>query len=538
MNPECQEREGLNEEKSADNLLKELENIEASDLQNTLDKEIWKKIMQDIDSAWKCLYIPKDIINEFKEKVREFSLKELVENNNQASDAFIKTLFWDGWLEVKNQMYSQEFASYLFPYYIKSLWLSNYVSIIKNLDPFFTWIDYWAYQDMLFDISIKDWMDKIYWFIKKYGEKSESYLKYLSNREWNYIQKWALLLKAWEKTEGLESMASIVNFLEVFDEEPESINLFEFLESNPQKLSNLWGKVIKEIDLNIDNWINFCFRWIITMVKSRNDLQFPHLSGNPTPQERELRKSAWTKIIHEYENILRKYIEKDFSFNNQWEKKEKPREQTFDKIFYARGIWDFTLDNFHINKEVLEAFSSNSIADYSYITEITDENTSNKKQEQILKDVEKYVKSHPNEQVLVCIDEHWGKDGSSLNWWSKEDRLKLANLSPNLKIWSFRCYFWTAFENETITKNLSSVSWYSNKTPTQWQVANIINESSKYWLWYHEMEIYIRLHYLQSISPLTETLPYTNLETHQAETRKIELADNRKIWDSVEYSLW
>ncbi|MBQ9553917.1 hypothetical protein IJU97_03005 [bacterium] len=53
------------------------------------------------------------------------------------------------------------------------------------------------------------------------------------------------------------------------------------------------------------------------MVKSRNDLQFPHLSGNPTPQERELRKSAWTKIIHEYENILRKYIEKDFSFNNQ-----------------------------------------------------------------------------------------------------------------------------------------------------------------------------------------------------------------------------
>ena len=40
MNPECQEREGLNEEKSADNLLKELENIEASDLQNTLDKEI------------------------------------------------------------------------------------------------------------------------------------------------------------------------------------------------------------------------------------------------------------------------------------------------------------------------------------------------------------------------------------------------------------------------------------------------------------------------------------------------------------------
>ncbi len=513
-------------------------------IQESFDKEIWKKIMKKIDSFWKNLFIPEVIINTFKEKVKEYSTKELTENNDYANDIFLKSLFWDKWSDLKKEMYDQEFSSYLLPYYLKSLWLSNYISIIKHIAPIFIWLEYVERPEMINVNLLNDqnFMDKIYWFLREYWDKSEAYLQYLSPHIWSYIHNWSLLLNAWEKTEGLEWLASATQFFECFINEPESINLYEFLNSNPQKLSNLWWKMIKEVDLNTDKWINFCFRWIIQMVKSRSDLSFPHLSDNATKQERKKRKFDWWNIIKEYEKILRAYISKDFTTNRQWEVTEKPREQTFDKIFYARPLWDVTIDKFHVDDKTLQSFSANDIANYSYVKKNTEDvwdwnlwwEKPLKKQEQILKDIEKYVSLHPNEQILVCIDEHWDKDWSSSNWWSKEDRLRLANLSPNLKIWSFRCYFWTAFESDTITNQISSVSWYSNQSPTSGQLTNIINEASKLWLWYHEMELYVRLNYLQSISPLTETMEYTNRNTWKSEIWKIWLAQNNE-WQGNNY---
>jgi len=49
------------------------------------------------------------------------------------------------------------------------------------------------------------------------------------------------------------------------------------------------------------------------MVKSRHDIQFPHISENPTESEKTRRENDWQKIIKEYEQILRNYIAKDFN---------------------------------------------------------------------------------------------------------------------------------------------------------------------------------------------------------------------------------
>lgn len=504
-------------------------------VQENFDEKIWKRIMKEIDICWKNFFIPEEIIDSFKEEVKKYSRKELAENDDYANDYFLKSLFWDKCSCLKEEIYDQSFSSYLFPYYLKSLWLSNYASIIKQIKPIFIWLEYVERPEMInMNLNNQDFYGKIYWFLEKHWDKSETYLQYLAPHTWSYIHNWSLLLNAWEKKEDLEWLASVTQFFEIFINEPESINLFEFLNSNPQKLSNLWWKMIKEIDLNTSKWINFCFRWIIEMVKSRADLSFPHLNNYATKQEEEKRKFDWLNIIKEYEKTLKEYISKDFTTDGQWEIVEKPREQTFDKIFYARPLWDETIDKFHVDNKTLQSLSTNNIADYSYakkdIEDVWDWNLwwekSLNKQDQILKDIEKYVSLHPHEQILVCIDEHWDKDWSSLNWWSKEDRLRLANLSPNIKIWSFRCYFWTAFESDTITNQISSVSWYSNQSPTSGQVSNIINEASKLWLWYHEMELYVRLNYLQSISPLTESMEYTNRNTWETEIWKIGLAQN------------
>jgi hypothetical protein len=49
------------------------------------------------------------------------------------------------------------------------------------------------------------------------------------------------------------------------------------------------------------------------MVKSRPDINFPHISENSTESEKRKRENDWQKIIKEYEQTLRNYIAKDFN---------------------------------------------------------------------------------------------------------------------------------------------------------------------------------------------------------------------------------
>ena len=106
--------------------------------------------------------------------------------------------------------------------------------------------------------------------------------------------------------------------------------------------------------------------------------------------------------------------------------------------------------------------------------------------------------------------------------------MRLANLSPNIKIRSIRCYFWKAFENENIYDNISSLSWFSNTTPVPVGIAimEALNKSLDKNLWFNEMEIYMRLNYQMAASPLTESMEYINQITWETEIWKVGLAQN------------
>jgi hypothetical protein len=136
------------------------------------------------------------------------------------------------------------------------------------------------------------------------------------------------------------------------------------------------------------------------------------------------------------------------------------------------------------------------------------------------------LSENPNDKILVCINEHWSSDWSSANTMMKEDWLNLANLSENINIWSIRCYFWSAFETEQVADLKSSVSWYSKNTPALGPVVKSIDEAAKLGLWYHEMEIYSRLKYLTTVTPLSESMSYTNWNTWETEIGKVWLAQN------------
>ena len=73
---------------------------------------------------------------------------------------------------------------------------------------------------------------------------------------------------------------------------------------------------------------------------------------------------------------------------------------------------------------------------------------------------------------------------------------------------------------------MSSVSWYSMNTPAFGPVVKSIDEAAKLWLWYHEMEIYSRLKYLTTVTPLSESMSYTNWNTWETEIGKVWLAQN------------
>lgn len=452
---------------------------------------------------------------------------------------------------------------------------------------------------------IAEWLEKVVWkvgdesyakqivrFIEKNGELSYEYLKLCSLSKWLYQSEYPDLQAQ------IQSADMFTIFFENFINEPEYTNLIQYLMQNPQKLSNLGWKVVKEIDLNTNSWINFAFRGIIEMVKSRPDLDFPHIKNESEKKLWELQRG---KIIKEYENMLRNYISRDF------DSERKGKKKPFDKIFYATQYWDNVLDSNPTPKNWVNKFSWSEVSDYStgwksadkgpytlttpssknpvewtgieeeyknldsnkqilfnvglqeiekwwyvykfefwnlvrqrisenYLSDnppqrevfLNNEWKDELKWSKMISDIKKYVKEHPHEKILVCIEHHWGTDWSSGNWWSKEDWIELANISPNIKIRSIRCYFWRAFTNKEIYKQQSPLSWFSNFSPAIKYVSNAVNDGLNKWLWFNELEIYTRLNYQESITPLTEDMEYTNWETWETETWKIWIAQNVK----------
>lgn len=317
-----------------------------------------------------------------------------------------------------------------------------------------------------------------------------------------------------------ESLGMLTQYFENFVQEPEALNLFSFLIENPQKLENLWWKKIKSIDLSLNSWINFAFRWVLEMIKSRPDIDFPHLNENASESEKTGWKHQWEKVIKEYETMLRNYIAKD---------KSAEKEKTFDKVFFSLSTWTLWLSgdkdsDYLPPKRWVQQFSWNEVLDYSDSDKYGGWEW--EKEMKMISDIEKYAKEHPDEKILVCVEHHGGIDWSSSNWWTKEDWLKLANISPNIKIWSVRCYFWAAYSNKDIYNYQSSVSGFSNSTVTWISVIEPISEAWNENLWFHEMEIYTRLIYPVSVAPLTESMEYTDWKTWEQKVLKIGLADN------------
>ena len=243
-------------------------------------------------------------------------------------------------------------------------------------------------------------------------------------------------------------------------------------------------------------------------------------------------ENEWNKIIREYESILRNYIAKDFEI--EW------RNKTFDKIFYTSALWDAVIDNSEFTKETIQSFSENQVVDYSFQVDKYNWNNEliqkwetkediRKGQLNMIEDVREYALSHPNEKILICALHHWNSDWSSWNEWNKEDWIALANISPNIKIFSIRCFFWSAYKNEDIYNNSSAVSWFSNKSVTAGEITNSLNYALKKWVWFNEMELMARMNYAYSIAPLAENITYINWNTWKSEIWNIWLASNDRI---------
>ena len=601
---------------------------------NSNEQKINKQIEYLKTEAKDTFWIPDYIISEYLELIKD-RLPNI--KNLKDKDDFIKKKLWLRHLSVN-------YKQWIIVFFIKRYCPNKYEDIsnlllndhkILGLDLFYPDAITWNYDNNL----LKDTMK----FIENYWDLSYQVLQYCSPFKWSYLynsiynmnfEDWKIdgsyswfamatqIFKIREIRVSYSWFAMATQFFENFLNESESINLFLYLMKNPQKLKNLWWKEIKEIDLSINSWINFAFRWIIEMVKSRPDLTFPHLKTNWESSDEKLWSQQRKNIIDEYEKILRAYIMEDYQDwkSNTWKESQK---STFDKIFFTTDYWDNGLS--WVPKDWVNNYTWNSILDYSNNRKNTNQNKANreivdnekyslwinqwdlnvkwtwieeeynslnyseklffkvglKKIEKewyeytveswnitrkkimktyievpkaeiyifgkwrekklvnigkgmwnmLLSDVKKYLEEHPNEKVLLCVEHHWGSNWSSGNWWTKKDREEIANISPNLKIWSIRCYFGKALENKNIYNYKSPVSWFSNNSMTDVYVSDILNLASKKWLWFHEMEIFTRLNYLGSVAPLTEYMKYNDKKTWEIKTWKVWLAQNNK-WES------
>ena len=500
----------------------------------------------DIESAAKTYWVPYEVTKEYINILKDFYAPNKISKGLMDGKLINKI-----WLDIWE--YNMSNTDWIIFYYIKKLCPNKYKDVLpltasmlgnewSYLTPWRLNIKYWSANPNEKIKSSNNIIKDVLLYIKKFWDNAYNVLKFCSPFDWSYIKsslsqytfksksdisEWNTTVDEWRAREvGSRSMLTM--FFENFIYEPESLNLLYFLKENPQKLDNLWGKEVKSIELSIDSWINFAFRWIIEMVKSRPDIDFPHLNNNANESEKKLWEESWEKIMREYENMLRNYISKDFI--NGW--RERNNKQAFDKIFYTTSIWDEVFDDAMIPERWwIQEFSWNKISDYSFNVDENSGEHQFQTSKKMLSDIEKYVKEHPDEKILICIEQHGNPDWSSWNWWSKEDWLRLADLSENIKIWSIRCYFWTAFDNKDIYNHKASVSWYSNLSTASAYASEAISMALKKWLWFHEMEIFTRLNYPISVSPLTESMEYTNRNTWETETWKVWLAQNDGWYD-------
>lgn len=501
----------------------------------------------DIEAVAKTYWVPQEVTEEYINILKDFYAPKKIKQND-LMDAKLINKIWLGIWE-----YYMSNIDWIIFYYIKKLCPNRFkeISLLTAEMAFNEWccgtpwrlnIKYWTFDINKKIESSNSIIRDVLLYIKEFWDSTYDVLKFCSPFDWSYIKnslsqytfKSKSDIRKWNtsvderKVYEYGSRSMLTMFFENFIYEPESLNLLNFLKENPQKLDNLWGKEVKSINLSIDSWINFAFRWIIEMVKSRSDIDFPHLNNNANESDKNLWKESWEKIIREYENMLRNYISKDFI--NAWN--ETNNKQQFDKIFYTTSIWDYVFDDGSIlERWRIQEFSWDNLSDYSFDINKDSEEQQVQTSKKMLSDIEKYVKEHPDEKILICVEQHGNRDWSSWNWWSKEDWLRLANLSENIKIWSTRCCFWTAFENKDIYNHKASVSWFSNISTASQYTPEAISMALKKWLWFHEMEIYTRLNYPISVSPLTESMEYMNWNTWKTEIWKVGLAQNNG-WQS------
>ena len=522
--------EDINGNNENERLLTELQGCTTDILEQNLEGSLKEDFELDIMLKASEFWISQEITNEYIKLIKE-NFPDWIDNKKMIWEKIGMEVFWNPYL--------WEFFQIKDSFLIFSL-MKEYPEDYNNLINSLFEIIWWAFSERTWGINpnintdhkdLESYITDYYRLIKKYWTKNIfDYFKYCKPNASSYTRKWSIIMGKtiyeWG-TDFRESMSTTIQFFEIFWDEPEAWNLFNYLKNNPQKLENLWWKELKTIDLNTENSINFCFRWILEMVKSRPDINPPHLKEQPTEEEKKQWENDWNHIIREYENMLRDYIAKDFENNSE--------NKTFSKIFFTSPINDWVLEEYNVSKDKIQNFSENQVIDYSYKVDKKDseniilekwetEEEIKGKQKKMIKDIEEYVLSHPNEKILVCIEQHWNPDWSSWNGWSKEDRIKLANISPNIKIWSIRCLFWTAYENKDIYNNKSAVSWFSNKSITAAEVSRVINYALEKGVWFNEMELMTRMYYNYSVTPLTENMTYQNWETGEKEIRNIWLA--------------
>ncbi len=495
----------------------------------------------EIEVLAKNLWVPNNVINEYSKILKDFYGANKIPN--KPMDSNLKKQLWFNVRELKH-------SEWAVLYYIKKLCPQKF----RNIAPLI--LSMISINTNLWDTSNRsvtkyEKLKLVVKFIERYWDSAYEYLKFCSPFDWSCMVEWLSHIqkrKWWESVYEMEerlgrnhtkaeieedikitrntlwSFSMLVQFVENFvDDSSESMNLYSFLKEEPQVLSNLWWKEVKSINLSVNSWINFAFRGVIEMVKSRPDIDFPRLSKNASDSEKKARKQQWKKIIKEYETMLRNYIAKDkLEGGNQ-------RKKTFDKIFFTMSHWYVGVDkndDFMPSKDWIQQFSWNQVSDYSLSWSADTKQNTKQKNAKMISDIEDYVKKHPNEKILICVNHHGSPDWSSGNGWTKEDWIRLANISPNIKIRSIRCHFWTAFGDESIYTNMSSLSWFSNISVTNGFVSQTMEEASNKWLWFHEMEIFTRLHYPISVTPLSERMEYKNWKTWKTEISNIWLAQN------------
>lgn len=338
---------------------------------------------------------------------------------------------------------------------------------------------------------------------------------------------------------------------EIFSE-PWAHDLFIFLDENPQRLENLWGKVITEILLTTDKeyWWFHWFRGVLQMIKSREDILLPkEIWPQSTKKEKTQRKKDREKIIKEYESFL-KYI---LSLDKKWDK-------NFDATFIAvasqnynkkteKKEWDEMIETYTWGQDwngsfqwvkegllpSLEKLTTGKVYDFS--DDYNEDGTVKEGETSLhlIEAVKEYSQKHPEEKILIYLWYHWWT--SWISWpFTKEDLLELANISSNIHIIMDTCNFGYMFNNIPGTENYinniqASISWNSNKH--DWYSSSsktFVDVLSMLDIWIHEAELLVRMLYTEALAPLTQKREYINRITWEKETKNIWVAMKEDNW--------